>query len=340
MRLGEFVRTLPKCELHVHIEGTLEPALMFDLAERNRLSLPFRNFDEVRDAYRFSDLQSFLDIYYQGASVLKTSEDFFDLMSAYLDRAHYDGVRHAEIFFDPQTHTARGVGYETFMKGFREAIDDARRKSGITADLILCFLRHLGEEEALATLTEAEPHLDRVIAVGLDSSEVGNPPERFEATYARARSLGLRAVAHAGEEGPPSYVRGALDVLGAERIDHGVRSLEDDSLVSRLVAERVPLTVCPLSNLALGVVRSLEEHPLPEMMDRELLVSVNSDDPAYFGGYVGDNYLRAHDSLGIDRAGLVQLAGNSIRSSFLSEARKAELIAELSRSEGNQGELA
>ncbi|MGH8947169.1 MAG: adenosine deaminase [Acidimicrobiia bacterium] len=340
MKLGEFVRRLPKCELHIHIEGTLEPALMFDIAERNRLSLPFGSFDEVSNAYRFSDLQSFLDIYYQGASVLQTPQDFFDLMSAYLDRAHDDGVRHAEIFFDPQTHTARGVGFETFMRGFGEAIDDARRRNGITADLILCFLRHLSEEDALATLTEGEPHLDRVIAVGLDSSEVGNPPERFEAAYARARSLGLRAVAHAGEEGPPSYVRGALDVLGAERIDHGVRSLEDDLLVSRLAAERVPLTVCPLSNLALRVVGSLDEHPLPEMMDRGLMVSVNSDDPAYFGGYVGANYERAHESLGIGRAGLIELARNSISSSFLSEARKAELVAELSRSEGDQGELA
>ena len=340
MSLGQFVRDLPKCELHIHIEGTLEPGFMFDLAERNRLSLPFESVDAVREAYRFTNLQSFLDIYYQGASVLQTPEDFYDLMSAYLHKAHADGVRHAEIFFDPQSHTTRGVGFETFMEGFREGIADAGRRTGITADLILCFLRHLSGEDALATLAEAEPHLDGVIAVGLDSSEVGNPPERFEEAYARARGLGLQAVAHAGEEGPPSYVRAALDVLGAERIDHGVRSLEDDSLVSRLVQDKVPLTVCPLSNLALRVVDTLEGHPLPEMMRRGLLVSVHSDDPAYFGGYVGENYRRIHESLGIDRAALVELARNSILSSFLDDARKAELSAELARSAGDEGELA
>lgn len=332
MSVGQFVRSLPKCELHIHIEGTLEPDLMFDLAKRNGLSLPFVSVDAAREAYRFTNLQSFLDIYYQGASVLRTPEDFYDLMSAYLDRAYADGVRHAEIFFDPQTHTGRGVGFETFMRGFREAIEDAGRSSGITADLILCFLRHLSGEEAVATMMQAESHLDGVIAVGLDSSEVGNPPERFEEAYARARELGLRAVAHAGEEGPPAYVRGALDVLGAERIDHGIRSLDDPDLVDRLRHQRVPLTVCPLSNLALRVVERMDDHPLAEMMDRGLVVSVNSDDPAYFGGYVGENYLRVHGSLGIDRAGLVELARNSILSSFLDDGRKADLIEELDRS--------
>jgi adenosine deaminase len=338
--LEEYVRALPKCELHVHIEGTLEPALMLEIAQRNGLVLPFESIDDARNAYRFTNLQSFLDIYYQGASVLMTPQDYYDLMSAYLERAHNDGVRHAEIFFDPQTHTSRGVGFETFMAGFREAIADARRTTGITAELILCFLRHLGGEEALAILIAAEPHLEGVIAVGLDSSEVGYPPEMFEEAYAHARRMGLRAVAHAGEEGPPSYVRGALDLLGAERIDHGVRSLEDDLLVARLVAEQIPLTVCPLSNLALKVVESLEEHPLPEMMGRGLLVSVNSDDPAYFGGYVLDNYRRLHDNMSIDRSGLAELARNSINSSFLPDREKAELVSELARSAGDQGELA
>jgi len=338
--VGEFVRKLPKCELHVHIEGTLEPELMFALAERNRLSVPFESVEAVRSAYRFGDLQSFLDIYHQGSGVLQTPDDFYDLVSAYLDRAVADGVRHAEIFFDPQTHTSRGVGFEVFMEGMRAAAADAKRRSGVTADLIMCFLRHLSGEEALATLTEAEPHLEGVIGVGLDSSEVGNPPERFEAAYARARELGLHTVAHAGEEGPPEYVRAALDVLGAERIEHGVRSLEDESLVSRLVAEQVPLTVCPLSNVALRVVDSLEEHPLPAMMARGLLVSIHSDDPAYFGGYVGENYRQVHEILGIDRSGLVDLARNSIVSSFLDESRKSELIEELYGSAGDQGELA
>lgn len=310
---------------------------MFRLAERNRLSLPFASVEEVLAAYSFNDLQSFLDIYYRGASVLQTPEDFYELMSAYLDKAHFDGVRHAEIFFDPQTHTGRGVGFETFMKGFREAIDDAERGMGITADLILCFLRHLSGEDAARTISEAEPHLEGVTAVGLDSSEVGNPPELFEEAYARANRMGLRAVAHAGEEGPPDYVLGALEVLGAERIDHGIRSLEDETLVERLVTDRIPLTVCPLSNLALRVVDSLEHHPLPEMMERGLLVSVNSDDPAYFGGYVGDNYVGVHESLGIDRDGMVDLARNSILSSFLPERRKTELLSELSRSAGDQG---
>ncbi|MBW3667356.1 MAG: adenosine deaminase [Actinobacteria bacterium] len=338
--MGDLVRALPKCELHVHIEGTLEPDLMFSLAERNGMSLPFQTVDEARAAYRFTDLQSFLDIYYRGASVLQTAEDFYELMTAYLDRAAADGVRHAEIFFDPQTHTGRGIGFKLFMDGFRDAIADAGRRTGISADLIMCFLRHLSGEEALATLADAEAHLEGVVAVGLDSSETGNPPELFEEAYARARSLGLRAVAHAGEEGPPGYVWSALEVLGAERIDHGVRSLEDEVLVSRLVEERVPLTVCPLSNLALRVVDTLEDHPLPTMMERGLLVSVNSDDPAYFGGYVGDNYRRIHESLGVDEAGLVALARNSILSSFLAESRKNDLIDELARSERDQGELA
>ena len=319
------IRTLPKTELHVHIEGTLEPEMMFELANRNELEVPFSSVEEVRAAYRFSNLQDFLDIYYQAAAVLRTRDDFYDLMSAYLRRAAADGVRHAEIFFDPQAHTGRGVGFDVFMGGFREAIADAE----ISADLILCFLRHLGGEEALATMRAAEDHLEGVIAVGLDSSEVGYPAELYEEAYRLARSLGLRAVAHAGEEGPPSYVTGALDVLGAERIDHGVRSLEDSELVARLARDRIPLTVCPLSNVALKVVPDLAHHPLPRMLEAGLLVSINSDDPAYFGGYLGDNYQRVAEAVGFDEDDLVTLARNSILSSFMDETRKAALLSEI-----------
>ncbi len=324
-----FARNIPKAELHVHIEGTLEPELMFDLAARNQYELPFESIDEVRAAYKFSDLQSFLDIYYQGAAVLQTPEDFFLMTSAYFDRVSADGVRHAEIFFDPQTHTERGVGFEVFMEGFRAAMADARSRHGITSDLILCFLRHLSGEDALETIQESEPHLEGVVAVGLDSSEKDRPPHLFEGAYARARELGLRAVAHAGEEGPPEYVKDALDLLGAERIDHGVRSLEDEDLVARLAREQVPLTVCPLSNVALKVVDHISDHPLPTMVDSGLKVSVNSDDPAYFGGYIGDNYEALVDGLGFSDEQVADVARNSIVSSFLPEAEKAPLLAEI-----------
>ena len=327
--MEEFIRRLPKAELHVHIEGTLEPQLMFDLAERNGYELPFPDVESVAAAYRFKNLQSFLDIYYQGAAVLQTPQDFHDLITAYFDRAAHDGVRHAEIFFDPQSHTERGVGFEVFMEGFRSGMDDARSRHGITSSLILCFLRHLSGEDALATIREAEPHLEGVVGVGLDSSEIGRPPELFADAYAYARDLGLRPVAHAGEEGPPEYVTGALDVLGVERIDHGVRSLEDPDLVERLRRERVPLTVCPLSNVALRVVDRIVDHPLPEMMETGLLVSVNSDDPAYFGGYVGENYFVLADDLGFGEQRLAMLAANSIESSFLDEGAKQALLTEI-----------
>lgn len=327
--MSDLITCIPKAELHVHIEGTLEPEMMFRLAARNGLLLPFEDIDQVHAAYRFTDLQSFLDIYYQGAEVLRTPDDFYDLMSAYLDRAVADGVRHAEIFFDPQSHTARGIGFEVFMRGFRDAISDGRRRLGISADLILCFLRHLSGEEALATIEEAEPFLEGVIGVGIDSSELGRPPELFEAAFARARELGLRAVAHAGEEGPAQYVASALDVLGAERIDHGVRSLEDPELVARLSREQTPLTVCPLSNVALRVVDELSQHPLPRMIEAGLLVSLNSDDPAYFDGYIGDNYRGVSDALGLDDATITSLARNSIVSSFLDGPRKTALIEDL-----------
>ena len=327
--MDEFVRSLPKTELHVHIEGTLEPEMMFGLGERNGFDLPFESVDGVAEAYDFTNLQSFLDIYYQGAAVLQTPGDFYELMAAYLERADADGVRHAEIFFDPQTHTARGIPFEVFMQGFREAIADARSRSGVTADLILCFLRHLSGEDAVTTLITAEPHLDGVIAVGLDSSEVGNPPELFSGAFQMARELGLKAVAHAGEEGPPEYVIGALDTLGVERIDHGVRSLEDPDLMERLRRDRVPVTMCPLSNLALKVVERLENHPIMAMVEAGLLVSVNSDDPAYFGGYVLDNYSAVASAFGLSSVDLADLARNSIQSSFLDVERKRELSAEV-----------
>ncbi|MGH8958491.1 MAG: adenosine deaminase, partial [Acidimicrobiia bacterium] len=309
-----FVRALPKAELHVHIEGTLEPELMFALAARNQVELSFASVEEARRAYEFSDLQSFLDLYYQGAAVLRAEEDFAELMSAYLRKAAADGVTRAEIFFDPQIHLVREVEFETFMAGFRAAQQEWA--DTIDSALILCFLRHLPEDDALRTLDLAEPYLDRILGVGLDSSEVGFPPEKFKNVFARARSMGLRTVAHAGEEGPPDYVWQALDLLGAERIDHGVRSLEDADLVHRLQQERIPLTVCPQSNLRLQVVSSLREHPLKKMLDLGLNVSINSDDPAYFGGYVGDNYLRTAEALHLTQDELRTIAENSLASAL------------------------
>lgn len=303
--------------------------MMFDLAARNAFELPFSDLNAVKAAYEFDNLQSFLDIYYQGATVLQTPEDFYDLITAYFDTAVADGVRHAEVFFDPQTHTGRGVGFEVFMDGFRSGMEDAASKHGISSDLILCFLRHLSPESALETMQAAEGHLDGVVAVGLDSSEVGFPPGPFGPAYDLARELGLRAVAHAGEEGPPDYVWSALDDLGVERIDHGVRSLEDAQLVQRLVTERVPLTVCPASNVALRVVDRIEDHPIAEMLELGLVVSANSDDPAYFGGYIGDNYAALANHIGFDRHQLVTVARNSIESSFLPDDRKAQIVAEI-----------
>lgn len=327
--MEEFIRSLPKAELHLHVEGTLEPEMMFDLAGRNGYELPYPDIESVTAAYRFRNLQSFLDIYYQGAAVLQTPQDFYDLAMAYFGRAAADGVRHAEIFFDPQTHTGRDVGFEVFMEGLRSAQADALSGLGITSGLIMCFLRDLGGDAAVETLRVAEPHLEGVVAVGLDSSELGHPPLPFTDVYDQARRLGLRAVAHAGEEGPPEYVLEALDVLGVERIDHGVRSLEDDALVTRLRQEQVPLTVCPLSNVALRVVDRVADHPLPRMLDAGLLVSVNSDDPAYFGGYVAENYVALADDLIFDTEVLAHLAANSIKSSFLEDRRKNDLLEEV-----------
>lgn len=321
----DLVNSLPKAELHLHIEGTLEPELMFSLAKRNNVELPYADVDAVRAAYEFSDLQSFLSVYYQGAGVLQTESDFADLARAYVHRAAADGVRHAEIFFDPQTHTDRGIPIDTVIEGLLSGLEDAPLSTG----LIMCFLRHLPESEAMATLEAALPYKGRLLGVGLDSSERNNPPERFARVFAAARAEGLHLVAHAGEEGPADYVWQAIDVLGVERVDHGVRSLEDDSLVKRLAAERMPLTVCPMSNVKLRVVDRLSDHPLPHMLDRGLLVSINSDDPAYFGGYIGENYRATAEaqSWGIDT--IAAVAANSIESSFLPDETKAALSVEI-----------
>ncbi len=327
--LEHLLRTMPKAELHIHIEGSLEPELIFALAQRNGVALAYPDVASLRAAYAFTDLQSFLDIYYAGASVLLTEEDFFDLAWAYFQRARADRVTRAEIFFDPQTHTERGVPMGTVIAGLRRACERAGRELGIRAALILCFLRHLPEAAALATLEEALPYRDAFIGVGLDSSEVGHPPEKFARVFARARELGLRVVAHAGEEGPPAYIWSALDVLGAERIDHGVQALKDPALVQRLAAERIPLTVCPLSNVKLCVFGELSQHNLRELLDAGLAAMINSDDPAYFGGYLNQNYLDTFAALGLDAGHAYRLARNSFEASFASEAEKAADIAAL-----------
>ena len=322
-----FIAGLPKAELHLHIEGSLEPEMLFALAARNGVAIPFATVDAVRAAYAFSNLQDFLDIYYQGMAVLRTEADFFDLTAAYLARAAADTVCHVEIFFDPQGHTERGVDFETVITGITRALD-AARATGLTSRLILCFLRHLSEAEAQATLDAALPFLHRIDGVGLDSSEQGHPPAKFARVFARARALGLKLVAHAGEEGPPAYVREALDVLGVDRIDHGNRALEDPALVARLAASGMCLTVCPLSNLKLCVVPDLAAHPLRTMLQQGLLAMVNSDDPAYFGGYVNANYVAVADALDLMRDELVQLARNSFVGAFLApEARDHHLAA-------------
>ena len=314
--MHELIAALPKAELHLHIEGTLEPELMFALAQRNGITLPHASVDALRRAYEFSDLQSFLDIYYQGAAVLQTRRDFRDMTAAYFRKAASQNVGHAEIFFDPQTHTHRGVTMETVITGIHDAQIDAQRNLGVTSKLILCFLRHLDEDDAMRTLDAALPFRDWIVAVGLDSSERGHPPSKFARVFARARKQGLLAVAHAGEEGPPEYIWEALDVLQVRRIDHGVRCLEDPELVERLVRERIPLTVCPLSNIKLRVFDRMEDHPLKTMLAKGLNVTINSDDPAYFGGYVNENYLAVAEALSLTREELEQLARNSFEASF------------------------
>ncbi|MEU7007321.1 adenosine deaminase [Streptomyces sp. NPDC046332] len=322
---------LPKAELHLHIEGTLEPELAFTLAARNGVTLPYADTEELRKAYLFSDLQSFLDLYYELMAVLHTTEDFTELADAYLTRAAAQGVRHAEIFFDPQAHTARGVPIGTVIEGLARALDLAEERHGVSTRLIMCFLRDESAESAMATLEAARPYLHRITGVGLDSAEVGHPPSKFREVYAAAEALGLRKVAHAGEEGPPAYIREALDVLGVERIDHGLRCMEDPELVERLVRERVPLTLCPLSNVRLRAIDVLEDHPLAAMLGAGLMATVNSDDPAYFGGYVGDTFDAVRGALGLDREQLRTLARNSFEASFLDddEDRRARYLAEV-----------
>jgi len=315
--LNSFIARLPKAELHLHIEGSLEPELMFALAARNGVAIPYASVDEVRAAYAFSNLQDFLDIYYAGASVLVTEADFHDLAMAYFDRAAADGVVHAEIMFDPQTHTDRGIGFDTVIRGLLSAMAEAEATHGMTSALIMSFLRHLSEEAAFETLAMAEPWLDRIAAVGLDSSEVGHPPSKFAQVFAAARAKGLKLVAHAGEEGPPEYVYEALDVLQVDRIDHGNRALEDAALVERLARDGVTLTVCPLSNLKLCVVGDLADHPIDRMLAAGLKATVNSDDPAYFGGYVADNYRAVAAARGLSREDIAMLARNSFTGSFL-----------------------
>ncbi len=320
--LEAFVRALPKAELHLHIEGTLEPEMVFELARRAQLPLRYASVAELRAAYQFADLQSFLDIYYLGAEVLRTQQDFHALTRAYLQRAHADGVVHIEIFFDPQTHTARGIEFATVIRGIHQALEDGRQQLGITHRLILCFLRHLPAAEAMLTLEQALPYRDWIAAVGLDSSEAGHPPLKFADVFARARAAGFLTVAHAGEEGPPDYIVQALDILKVSRIDHGVRSEEDPVLMQRLVRDQIPLTVCPLSNIKLQVFADMQAHNLKRLLERGLCVTVNSDDPAYFGGYVVDNYLAAATALSLSHAEIVQLARNSIVASFLPEPDK------------------
>jgi adenosine deaminase len=320
--LDAFIRGIPKAELHLHIEGTLEPEMVFQLAARHGVALKHASVEALRRAYDFSDLQSFLDLYYEGANVLRDERDFHDMTRAYLERAHADGVVHAEIFFDPQTHTDRGIRFATVIDGICAALERGERELGISHRLIMCFLRHLDEDAAFATLAEALAHRDRIVAVGLDSSEVGHPPSKFERVFAEARRHGFLAVAHAGEEGPPAYVLEALDLLHVARIDHGVRSEEDPALVARLARDQVPLTVCPLSNVKLRVVDSLAEHNLKRLLDAGLCVTVNSDDPAYFGGYVAENYRAAAHALGLGRSDIVRLARNSFTASFLAPSEK------------------
>ncbi|HYD12331.1 MAG TPA: adenosine deaminase [Allosphingosinicella sp.] len=327
--LDAFIAGLPKAELHMHIEGSLEPELMFALAERNGVEIPFDSVEAVRAAYSFSNLQDFLDIYYQGANVLRTERDFQDLATAYFDRIAADGVVHAEIFFDPQTHTDRGIPFDTVMKGLLAGMAEAEAKHGITSKLILCFLRHLDEQAAFATLEQARPWLDQIEAVGLDSSELGHPPSKFARVFPAARGLGLKLVAHAGEEGPPAYVHEALDVLRIDRLDHGNRSLEDPALTDRLVGEQMTLTVCPLSNVKLCNVASIDQHPIDRMLQLGLRATINSDDPAYFGGYINDNYRAAAAGRGLTRDDLATLARNSFLGSFLDEEAKARHLARL-----------
>ncbi|EKO3454823.1 adenosine deaminase [Vibrio fluvialis] len=327
--MKEFIQQLPKVELHLHIEGSLEPELMFDLAQRNQIAIPFSSPDEVRAAYQFSNLQSFLDIYYQGANVLIHEQDFFDLTWAYLLRCQQDNVMHTEIFFDPQTHTARGIAFETVINGITQALEKGQQELGISSQLIMCFLRHLSEADAMHTLQQALPYKDKIVGVGLDSSEQGHPPEKFQQVFRQAREAGFIAVAHAGEEGPALNIRNAIDLLGVQRVDHGVRCVEDAALVQELKQTRMPLTVCPLSNLKLKVFTEMEQHNIVDLLRQGLCVTINSDDPAYFGGYMTDNFMAVADAHPMSHQELAQFTLNAIEASFISAEDKARMSAKV-----------
>ncbi|WP_019027594.1 adenosine deaminase [Colwellia piezophila] len=324
--MKKFIQSLPKVELHLHIEGSLEPELMFELAKRNKIAIPFNSHEEVRAAYNFHNLQSFLDIYYQGANVLIHEQDFFDLTWAYLLRCKADHVMHTEIFFDPQTHTARGIAFDTVVKGIDRALTRGHEELAISSKLIMCFLRHLDEESAFITLNQALAHKDKIIAVGLDSSEIGNPVQKFERVFKKAIDHGFKSVAHAGEEGPASNIRDALELLKVDRVDHGVRCTEDPALLAQLIAQKIPLTVCPLSNTKLKVYKNMTEHNIVELLRHGVCVTINSDDPAYFGGYMTDNFIAVADAHPLSKAELAQFTVNAIHASFISEQEKQPLL--------------
>lgn len=327
MDIESFINSVPKAELHLHIEGTFEPELMFEIAKRNNKKIKYKTVEELKNAYDFDNLQDFLNIYYEAAGVLIEEQDFYDMTWAYLEKVNSQNVLHAEIFFDPQTHTDRGIDFGVVIKGIHRALEDAKSKFGMSTKLILCFLRHLDEESAMKTLNDALAFKDWIVAVGLDSSEVGNPPSKFQKVFEKARNEGFLTVAHAGEEGPAEYVWEALDLLKVSRIDHGNHSLDDEKLITELVERKIPLTVCPLSNLKLKVVHDLKEHPLRMMMDRNLLVTINSDDPAYFGGYVNENFIAITKALNLTKEDVRKLAVNSFKASFLNEKEKSSMIA-------------
>ena len=327
--MKKFIQGLPKAELHLHLEGSLEPQQMFEFAQRNKIDIPFKSVDEVKQAYQFSNLQDFLDIYYLGMNVLIEEQDFYQLTEAYLRKVHAENTLHVEVFFDPQGHTERGVAFSTVVNGITKALKEVGEELGITYRLIMCFLRHLDEASAIDTLEQAKPYLDLIDGVGLDSSELGNPPEKFKSVFAQAKELGLYLVAHAGEEGPADYVWQALDVLHVDRLDHGNRSLEDQKLVDRIVKEKIALTVCPLSNLKLCVVDDMSRHPLKDMLDQGIVATINSDDPSYFGGYMNDNYLAVSDALALSKEEFAQLAKNSFEASFLDTSEKLGYIQKI-----------
>lgn len=327
MELTQLIKEIPKAELHLHIEGSFEPELMFEIARRNKVDIPYESVEEIRKAYNFHNLQSFLDIYYAGASVLLKEEDFYDMTMAYLKKCQEDNVVHTEIFFDPQTHTDRGVPFDVVFRGIHGALKEGREKLGISSQIILCFLRHLSQEEAFKTLEMAKPYKEHIIGVGLDSSEVGHPPEKFKDVFDEARRQGYLTVAHAGEEGPADYIWQALELLKIKRIDHGVRALEDDNLMELIIREQIPLTVCPLSNLKLCVVKDLKEHNLKKMLDKGVCVTINSDDPSYFGGYMNQNFIETAEALNLSKSDIVTLAKNSFRASFIDQKEKEKWMA-------------